>query len=258
MEENQLIESLRQASLNAAKKLADNFFPDKKADDRTLSKQASVEIEKIVENDFRELLLGQFPDLKILGEEFGDKGKEQQYSVVVDPLDGTSNFANGNPFFAFTAALLKNNEPVWGAVLAPKLGLEWFGHAGFGAFCNDKAITVSRINHPDRSYILWCEGGCIFKKRTLEIYDAIYPRVTDLRKLGSASIEGCFVAMGKAEGYISTNLSPWDTAAAVIITREAGGNVTDYSGDPWKLSTEDVIFSNGLIHENLLSLVKGK
>jgi len=253
-----LIEILRSSAKTAAGRLAANFNAEKRAEDRTYSKEASLKIEKIVENEFRESILKAFPDIKIVGEEQGYQNGNSEFTVVIDPLDGTGNFANGNHFFAFCAALMKEGEPVWGIVIAPNLGLEWEAKNGCGATCNGKPITVSRTNDLSGSYILWCEGGCKIKKRTLDIYDAIYPRTTDLRKLGAASIEACFVAMGKAEGYVSTDLEIWDVAAAVLITREAGGKISDHSGNDWKASQSDIIFSNGLLHENLVSLVRGK
>ncbi|MFA6376568.1 MAG: inositol monophosphatase [Candidatus Paceibacterota bacterium] len=253
-----LIKPLKAAAKIAAADLTAHFSPARRADDRTFNKEASVKIERQIENQFREAILKEFPDLKIIGEEQGYQNGNSEYTVVIDPLDGTGNFANGNPFFAFCAALMKDGEPVWGIVIAPMLGLEWEAKSGEGAACNSKPITVSRTNELAGSYVLWCEGGCKIKKRTLDIYDAVYPRVTDMRKLGAASIEACFVAMGKAEGYVSTDLEIWDVAAAVLVTKEAGGRVSDHSGNDWKASQSDIIFSNGLLHENLVSLVRGK
>lgn len=249
---------LKDAARAASVGLAENFSAIRRAEDRNYSKEASLEIEKTVENRFREAVLAEFPEIKIIGEEQGVQNGNLDYTVVIDPLDGTGNFANGNPFFAFTAALLKDRRLVWGIVAAPKLGFEWEASAGNGAFCNGKPVTVSRINDLAQSYIVWCEGGCKIKKRTLDIYDAIYPRVIDLRKLGAASVEGCFTAMGKVEGYVSTDLDIWDMAAAVLINQEAGGRVSDFGGNEWKPEHSDIIFSNGLLHENLVSLVRGK
>jgi len=253
-----LINSLKAAAKTSIADLATDFNSSRRADDRTYNKEASVKIERQIENQFREAISKEFPDLKIIGEEQGYQNGNSEYTVVIDPLDGTGNFANGNPFFAFCAALIKDGEPIWGFVNAPMLEMEWEAKSGEGATCNSKPITVSRVNDLANSYVLWCEGGCKIKKRTLDIYDAIYPRITDLRKLGAASIEACFVAMGKAEGYVSTDLEIWDVAAAVLITKEAGGRVSDHSGNDWKASQSDIIFSNGLLHENLVSLVRGK
>jgi len=256
--EENLISVIRTAAKAAALDLENGFKPDKRSEDRTYSKEASVRIEKAVEASFRETVLRGFPELKINGEEQGYSNGSSDYTVIIDPLDGTGNYANGNPFFAFTTALMKDGFPVWGIVIAPILRLEWEAKSGDGAVCNGKPITVSRINDLAGSYMMWCEGGCKIKKRTLDIYDAIYPRVTDLRKLGAASIEGCYVALGKVEGYVSTDLMVWDTAAAALITIEAGGRVSDHNGNDWEPSQSDVIFSNGLLHENLVSLVRGK
>jgi len=255
---DKLIQALKTSAKIAVNQLAANFNAEKRAEDRTYSKEASLKIEKVIENNFRESISSIFPDINMVGEEQNNQNGNSVFTVVIDPLDGTGNFANGNYFFAFCVALMKDGDPIWGIIIAPLLGLEWEAKSGEGATCNGKPITVSRVNDLANSYVLWCEGGCKIKKRTLDIYDAIYPRVTDLRKLGAASIEACFVAMGKVEGYVSTDLEIWDVAAAVLITKEAGGRVSDHSGNDWKSSQSDIIFSNGLLHENLVSLVRGK
>ena len=223
IDEENLIKTLRTATKIAAQDLGTNFNPVRRTEDRTYSKETSVAVEKAVEHKFREAVLRDFPEIKIIGEEEGLLNGNSEFTVIIDPLDGTGNFANGNPFFSFCAALMKNEELLWGIVTAPKLGMEWEAKTGRGATCNGQSITVSHINELARSYIVWCEGGCKIKKRTLDIYDAIYPRVTDMRKLGAASIEACFVAMGKAEGYVSTNLKVWDVAASIVVLNEADG-----------------------------------
>jgi myo-inositol-1(or 4)-monophosphatase len=114
---------------------------------------------------------------------------------------------------------------------------------------------VSDLN---QSYILYCEGGERNRKRTGSLLHKVYPHVTDIRKLGSAGLETAWVAAGKAEAYFTTAISPWDVAAGVLLVQEAGGEVSDFQGNPWKPQTSDLLFSNKKLHHEILGLLSAE
>ena len=116
-------------------------------------------------------------------------------------------------------------------------------------------IQVPNISDLSRSYIFYCEGGEKNRLRTGEIAFRVYPEVMDMRKLGSAGLETAWVAAGKGEAYITTKIEPWDVAPGVLLIREAGGEVTDFQGNPWKPQTSDLLFSNGKVHQEMLNLI---
>ncbi len=197
-----------------------------------------------------------YPNHLILGEETGHSGRKSEFFWIIDPLDGTSNFINHNPFFSVSIALLKNNQPYLGFICAPFLKEFYFAKKESGAFRNGKKISISKISNFKKSYLCFCEGGEDDKKRVIEIFHSIYPKVIEVRKLGSAALECAWVASGRVEGYFSTKISPWDVAAGTLMIQEAGGKVTNFKGKPWQPIKEDFIASNGKIHSRLVKLLE--
>jgi myo-inositol-1(or 4)-monophosphatase len=199
-----------------------------------------------------------FPIHSILTEESGLYDRKSNFCWIVDSLDGTSNFAMGNPFFSVSIALVKGDQPLIGVVYAPFLDELYVAELGKGTTLNGTAITVSRISDIRGSYIVACEGGSKTNVRMADVFSKIYPDVKDMRKIGSAAIEGGMVAAGRADAYVTLDIFPWDVAASILLVTEAGGRVTDFSGNPWRPVQSDIIMSNGLLHPELLRRVKGE
>jgi myo-inositol-1(or 4)-monophosphatase len=200
-----------------------------------------------------------YPDHSILGEEFGEDKKDSEYFWILDPLDGTNNFVNHNPFFSVSIALLKNNQPILAYIYAPFLKEEYFAQKGKGAFRNGKKTIVSSEKKLTSSYLYYCEGGersLEGKKRVGKIINNLYPKLRGIRKLGAASIECGWVASGRIEGYFSTKIPAWDVAAGALLIQEAGGKVTNFQGKPWQPIQEDFVASNGKIYRKLVQQLK--
>lgn len=193
----------------------------------------------------------------LLTEESGRVDRGSDCTWVVDSLDGTGNFALGNPFFSVSIALMENKELRLGVIYAPFLDELYTAEKGEGAFLNGERIKVSEVEKIQGAYFLSCEGGEKTSRRIAEINHILNPRSKDMRKLGSAAIEGSYVASKRAEGYLTTSIDPWDVAAAVLLVREAGGEVTDFKGNEWSPERQDVLMSNGLIHGKILRMIKG-
>lgn len=224
----------------------------KRSNSREVHTRHDLDTEKFLIQEIKK----KYPNHLILGEETGRSGKNSEYFWIIDPLDGTSNFINHNPFFSVSIALLKNNQPYLGFIYAPYLKEFYFAKKGEGAFRNGKKISISKISDFKKSYLCFCEGGEDNKKRVAKIFHSIYPKVIEVRKLGSAALECAWVASGRVEGYFSTKISPWDVAAGTLIIQEAGGKVTNFKGKLWQPIQDDYIASNGKIHSNLLKLLK--
>lgn len=222
---------------------------------RTSAKEAATEYDKIVDRMLIEDIKAVFPDHSILSEEGGFLNVGDDWLWIIDSLDGTGDFANWNPFFAVCMALLHKGELVLGSIYAPAIDELYIAERGNGASLNGRRIGVSDVSLLGESYLFYCEGGEKDRKRTGAIMAAVYPHVRDVRKLGSAGLETAWVAAGKGEAYFTTAIEPWDVAPGVLLVEEAGGMVTDFSGNPWKPETGDLVFSNGKVHSRLLELV---
>jgi myo-inositol-1(or 4)-monophosphatase len=222
---------------------------------RGFAKEVSTKYDKGSDKLIIRYVKDKFPSHNILTEESGFIDRGSEFTWIVDSLDGTSNFAIGNPFFAVSIALARNSELILGVINAPFLKEIYYAERGKGAFMNGKKIHVSKIRELGKSYVISCEGGDK-TKRIAKINAKIHPRAKDMRKLGSASLEGAAVACGRAEAYIVTKIYPWDIAAAVLLVKEAGGYVTNFKGEEWNNKVSDLILSNSKIHKELLRFVK--
>lgn len=201
-------------------------------------------------------LLNRFPGHAILGEEGGTTGAGgARYRWLVDPLDGTTNFAHGFPVFAVSIGLLEDGEPLIGAVYNPVTRDMFTATKGQGAFRGQKRIRVSSVATLSKSLLA---TGFPSHKRTqnpnIHYYWEFTLRSHGVRRAGSAALDLCSVACGQFEGFWEFGLKPWDTAAGMLIVREAGGTVSDFSGGPYHPGDPELLVSNGLIHEEMKAL----
>ncbi len=224
---------------------------------RTSAKDAATEYDKIADELIIRQIRRAFPEHGILTEESGHLAGDPEWLWIVDSLDGTGNFADWNPLFSVCIALMHKGELVLGVVYAPAIDEFYVAEKGSGAYLNGKKIVVSDIADLGKSYLLYCEGGEKDRGKTGAPLAAVYPHVVDIRKLGSAGLETAWVAAGKAEAYFTTKIEPWDVAAGVLLVKEAGGMVTDFSGQGWRPERASLLFSNGRVHGATLELIAG-
>jgi myo-inositol-1(or 4)-monophosphatase len=223
---------------------------------RSTAKEASVRYDKDVDRLIIAEIKRHYPHHSLLTEESSFLQGDPDWLWIVDSLDGTGNFANFNPFFSVCIALMHRSELLLGTIYAPAINEFYFAEKGKGAYLNGGRIRVSDITDLSQSYIFYCEGGEKERSRTGKIISRVYPHVMDMRKLGSAGLEIAWVAAGRGEAYLTTKIEPWDVAPGVLLIQEAGGGVSDFHGDSWKLQTSDLLFSNGKVHQELLDLIK--
>jgi len=222
---------------------------------RTTAKEAATKYDKMSDELIIEGIRRVFPRHGILTEESGLLQGDREWLWIVDSLDGTGDFANWNPLFSVCVALMCEGELVLGVVYAPAIDEFYLAERGSGAYLNGKRIQVSGTADVQQSYVFYCEGGERDRRRTGAALEAVYPKVVDIRKLGSAGLETAWVAAGKGEAYFTMKIEPWDVAAGVLLVREAGGRVTDLRGGEWVAERGDVLFSNGKVHGPMLELL---
>jgi len=253
MKEKELIESLAR---RAGDTLMKHFRQDwSLLKERSTAKEAATKYDKEVDRSIVEEIKRYYPHHSLLTEESGSFQNDTDWLWIVDSLDGTGDFADFNPFFSVCIALIHRSELLLGAIYAPAIDEFYFAEKGKGAYLNGVKIQVSDVSDLDQSYIFYCEGGDKDRARTGKLLQNVYPRVTDIRKLGSAGLETAWVAAGKGEAYFTTRIEPWDVAPGVLLVQEAGGKVSDFQGNPWQPVTGDLLFSNQRLHERILSLL---
>lgn len=209
-----------------------------------------TEYDKNIQEQLKVGLKKLLPEARFIGEEgSSDELTEEGYAFVVDPIDGTTNFIKDYHLSAISVALLKGKEPVVGVIYNPYLDEVFSAIKGQGAFCNGKKITVSAqpINN---ALVLF--GTSPYDKglfgKTIEIITDYFNRALDIRRSGSAALDLCSVAAGRAELYFELQVSPWDFAAGKLLVEEAGGVVTTFDGEPLSFEGKtSILAKNGVI-----------
>ena len=200
----------------------------------------------------------EFPDHAILAEESGLNATISDYQWVIDPLDGTTNFAHGIPIFAVTIALLKNNSPIVGVVYDPLRDEMFSAERGQGAFLNNNPIHVS--SRADLGHAV-LSTGFPYDLRTnprnnLALFVQFQLRTQAVRHLAAAALDCAWTAMGRLDGYWEFGTKPWDVGAGALIALEAGGKVTSTEGEENFLLDETIVVSNRLLHTQILRVLR--
>ena len=200
----------------------------------------------------------EFPDHAILAEESGLNTTISEYQWVIDPLDGTTNFAHGIPIFAVTIALLKNNTPIMGVVYDPLRDEMFAAEEGQGATLNGRPIHVSSQADLGQAVI---STGFPYDLRTnprnnLAQFVQFQFRTQAVRHVAAAALDCTWTAMGRLDGYWEYGTKQWDVGAGALIVREAGGHVTSADGHENFLEDETIVVSNRLLHEQMLRVLR--
>jgi myo-inositol-1(or 4)-monophosphatase len=201
-----------------------------------------------------------YPDHQILAEESGSFTQDSSYKWIIDPIDGTVNFAQGIPLNCVSIAVEHNEQIVMGAVYNPHLDEFFFAEKGQGATLNDKPIRVSGKTETIRSCLVTGFPYTYINERNgpIEVFERFVRKGVPVRRLGSAAIDLCWVACGRFDGFFEQKLEPWDSAAGYLIVEEAGGKVTDFTGQPFSIYQHKVLATNGKIHEEMLQVINGQ
>ena len=205
----------------------------------------------------REAIATQYPRHQVLAEEGGLAESRSEYRWVIDPLDGTTNFAHGYPVFCVSIALEYQGETILGVVYDPMRDELFTAERGGGAALNQRPIRVSSTDSMMQSIL---STGFPYDIRTstltnLDHWANFAMNAQALRRDGAAALDLCYIACGRFDGFWELNLSPWDMAAGGLIVTEAGGRVTDFSGGEFSIYKPEIIASNGLIHDRMVEII---
>lgn len=201
-----------------------------------------------------------FPDHHILGEESGEIILDSDYKWIIDPIDGTVNFAHGIPLNCVSIGIEHNKEIIMAAVYNPHLNEFFFAEKGKGALLNDKPIRVSEQSKTINACLVtgFPYTYINLPNGPLEIFERFIRKGVPVRRLGSAAIDLCWVACGRFDGFYEHKLEPWDSAAGYLIVEEAGGNVTDLEGKKFSVYQHKILATNGKIHDEMVEVINGR
>jgi myo-inositol-1(or 4)-monophosphatase len=208
------------------------------------------------------LIKRHFLEHNILAEEYSYDQTKSEYTWIIDPLDGTNNFACGLPIFCASIALMHNNEIIMGVIYDVMRDELFYAQKNKGAFLNEKRVKVNLADTLGKSLLI---TGFYYSRgeEMIETLDTIkrffLKQIMGLRRLGAAALDLCYIACGRAAGFWEFELSPWDFAAGKILIEEAGGKVTDKHGEKPHLTKKSfIVASNGRIHNQMLDVLNKK
>jgi len=217
-------------------------------------KNLVTEIDKQSEEIIINFIRRHYPNHDILAEESGGKNHtHSDYRWIIDPLDGTTNYTHGFPVFCISIAIEWKGELLIGVIYDPNFDEFFTAEKGKGAFLNGKRITVSTIDRLQQSLLVTGFPYNITENpnHAIEHFINFLMSAQAVRRMGSAAIDMAYVAAGRYEGFWEVALNPWDMAAGALLVTEAGGTITDFSGNPFSIYKNEVLASNGLIHEEM-------
>ena len=226
---------------------------EKKSSNIDLLTKADIESEKLIISKIKE----RYPNHSIISEESKTFLKDSKYTWIIDPLDGTTNFAHNLPIFAVSIALMEEDNIIMGVVYNPAADKCFYAELNRGAFLNDKLIQPS--NTEMLSDCLLATGFPYLhgKKYDLsfKIFKDFYDQTRGLRRLGAAALDLCFVAMGRFDGFYEYNLSTWDICAGALIASESGCKVSDWDGKEFPKDGSRILCTNSKIQNKMIEIL---
>ncbi|MEZ5360504.1 MAG: inositol monophosphatase family protein [Candidatus Zixiibacteriota bacterium] len=215
--------------------------------------QVDVQAEKFITSQIKKA----YPGHSILAEESGESIKQSPFLWIIDPIDGTTNYAHGYPAFCISIALAVDGKMTLGAIYDPVHDELFYAHRGQGAFLNRKRISVSTEKKLLHSLLATGFPYDIAESRidNLENFGRMYKHSRGIRRGGSAALDLCYLACGRFDGFWELKLHPWDTAAGLVIVEEAGGKVTQIDGSEYSIYNNTILASNGRIHDQMSDIL---
>ncbi len=256
MDQEKILNVAREAALTAGNYLKKCFGRESGIEykgDINLVTERDKESQKIIYKMIKE----NFPLHSILGEEDLNVEKDKEMLWLIDPIDGTTNFARSLPAFCVSIAFMREGRVQMGVVYIPLLDEMFYAVRGSGAFLNKKPIHVSKEKGIGKSLLA---TGFPYDRRESKInnvdhFNKFIVRALGIRRMGAAAMDICYTAAGRFDGFWELKLFPWDTAAGLLMVEEAGGKVTDFSGNPFDPFMKECIASNGLIHSQMIEII---
>lgn len=216
-----------------------------------------TEVDNHSEKIIIDIIKRDFPAHSIISEEVGALMQDSEYQWIIDPIDGTVNFAHGIPICCVSIGLRHNGKMIMGVVYNPMMNELFFAERGKGAFLNGVPIHVSQKADFKTACLVtgfpykWPET----KEHPIKVFERMILQGLPVRRLGSAAIDLCWVACGRFDGFWEYNLNSWDVAAGYLIVREAGGRISNFDGTETTVFEKETLATNGLIHEEMLKVI---
>jgi len=255
MLKNTLLQALEAAAVEIKK------FDDL---DFTISEKEGInnlvtEVDHASEKVIIDVIKSAFPDHQILSEECGELVQDSQYKWIIDPIDGTVNFAHRIPICCISIGIEHNGKMILGGIYNPFINEMFLAERGKGVTLNDKPVRVSKKSSVAKACLVTGFPYTYLDEPNgpLEVFDRFIRRGVPVRRLGSAAIDLAWVACGRFDGFYEHRLQAWDSAAGFLMVEEAGGKVTNIKGDPYSPYKPGIIATNGTIHDELIEWVKG-
>lgn len=254
-----LLQTLLQATQAAANHMQQHFEKPFAIHNKEGINNLVTEIDTACEAIILKTIQQQFPEHAILTEEAGSLIQDSAYKWIIDPIDGTVNFAHGIPICCVSIGVEYNGELILGAVHNPFLNELFVAEKGKGATLNNKPILVSKkkllvesclVTGFPYTYLDTPNGP-------LQVFEKLIRKGIPVRRLGSAAIDLCYVAAGRFDGFYEHKLQAWDSAAGFLMVTEAGGTVTDFSGEKYSVYQPHLLATNGIIHSHLQAVING-
>ena len=217
-----------------------------------------TEIDKKSESVIIDYVKKNFNNHSILAEESGQLKTDSEYVWVIDPLDGTTNFAHGLPIFSVSIGVQKNGETICGVVYDVMRNAMYSAEKNSGSFLNGKKIKVNNNSDLSRSVLVTGFPYDVAENplNAVEKFSAFLKKTRAIRRLGSAAIDFCYVAQGVFEGFWEVSLNPWDICAGKLIVEEAGGIVTDFNNREINIDSKQILATNKLVHQEMLEILQ--
>lgn len=256
----ELKEVLFEATREGGKIIKSYFNGTFKIDHKDRINNLVTEVDKLSETKIIETIHKYFPSHAIISEEIGEIKKDSPYQWIIDPIDGTVNFAHAIPICCVSIGLKHNDDLLLGAVYNPMMDELFFAEKGKGATLNGEPISVSKKADFKTACLVtgfpynWPRSS----EHPIRVFERFILEGIPVRRLGSAALDLCWVACGRFDGFWEYNLSAWDIAAGYLIVQEAGGRVTNFMGDPYNVFDKETLATNGLIHDEMLRQIGRK
>jgi len=255
-----MLNKLIEATKLSGEILKEGFGKDFSIEFKTSKSNLVTEIDKKSESAVINFIRKNFPSHSILAEESGLDKKTSEYTWVIDPLDGTTNFAHGLPIFSVSIGITKGNEVILGAVYDVMMDKLFLAEKSCGAELNGSKISVSQNGDMDQSVLATGFPYNIKENpnSAIEKFNKFILNSRAVRRLGCASIDFCYVACGVFDGYWEVHLQPWDICAGKLIVEESGGSVTDFQNEKIDIFSKQILASNGVVHQKMIEILNEK
>ena len=251
------IDTLKQIALDAGKIVKEGYYSHKEVSHKGVV-DLVTEFDVKTETFIISQLTKAFPDHTLVGEESHHGSYHYDKAIYIDPIDGTTNFVHGIPHLAISIGVWEQGEPTMAVVYNPILNELFWAVKGEGSFCNGQRLEVSTQSTLQNALIA---TGFPYAKVNagveyhwvINCMTNLLPHIQDIRRLGAAAIDLCYLAQGKVEAFYEIDLKPWDVAAGILIVQEAGGQISNVNDKPFNFDDKSIVASNGKVHSQLLA-----